>query len=86
MSGRATVVQTTTQAEGSTFVNSMLSEVSRSPGITPTVTRAAFANRTKDGVVDLDGTTLRRPRTPIRSPWLAPVIWGWSTSRATTTD
>jgi len=55
MSGRATVFQSDTQAEGSTFVNSMLSEVTRSTGVTATVTRAAFANHTSaDGVVDLD--------------------------------
>ena len=54
MSGRATVVQTTTQAEGSTFVNSFLSEISRSSGVGPTVARAALAGKTHDGVVDLD--------------------------------
>jgi uncharacterized membrane protein YvlD (DUF360 family) len=55
MGGRATVFQTDTQAEGSTFVNSMLSEVTRSTGVSATVARAAFANHTtRDGVVDLD--------------------------------
>ena len=54
MSGRATVVQTTTAGEGSTFVNAFLSEVTRSKGIGPAVARAALAGRTTDGVVDLD--------------------------------
>jgi uncharacterized membrane protein YvlD (DUF360 family) len=54
MAGRATVVQTTTQAEGSTFVNAFLSEITQSRGVGPTVARAALANKTRDGVVDLD--------------------------------
>jgi hypothetical protein len=54
MSGRATVIQTTTKAEGSTFVNAFLSEITQSSGVGPTVARAAFANKTHDGVVDLD--------------------------------
>jgi uncharacterized membrane protein YvlD (DUF360 family) len=54
MSGRATVVQTETQAEGSTFVNSFLSEITQSKGVGPSVARAALANRTHDGVVNLD--------------------------------
>src|SRR5262249_55818769 len=54
MGGRATVVQTQTRAEGSTFVNSFLSEVTRSSGVTPSVARTALASRTHDGVVDLD--------------------------------
>src|SRR3954453_3703861 len=54
MGGRATVVQTTTAGEGSTFVNAFLSEVTRSKGIGPAVARAALAGRTTDGVVDLD--------------------------------
>ncbi len=54
MGGRATVVQTTTTAEGSTFVNSFLSEITRSTGVGPSVARAALASRTTDGVVDLD--------------------------------
>ncbi len=61
MSGRATVVQTTTQAEGSTFVNSFLSEITRSRGVGPTVARAALASRTTDGVVDLDQEELPPP-------------------------
>ena len=43
MGGRATIVQTKTQAEGSTFVNSFLSEITRSQGVGPTVARAALA-------------------------------------------
>ncbi len=54
MGGRATVIQSETKAEGSTFVNSFLSEITRSTGVGPTVARAALASRTTDGVVDLD--------------------------------
>ena len=54
MGGRATVIQSATKAEGSTFVNSFLSEITRSTGVGPTVARAALASRTTDGVVDLD--------------------------------
>jgi hypothetical protein len=54
MGGRASVVQTTTAAEGSTFVNAFLSEVTRGHGAGPTVARAALASRTTDGVVNLD--------------------------------
>jgi hypothetical protein len=54
MGGRATVVQAKTQAEGSAFVNALLSEVTRSRGVGPSVARAALASRTTDGVVDLD--------------------------------
>ncbi len=54
MGGRATLVQTKTTAEGSTFVNSFLSEITRSKGVGPAVARAALAGSTTDGVVDLD--------------------------------
>ena len=54
MGGRATLVETTTKAEGSTFVNSFLSEITQSKGVGPTVARAALRSRTTDGVVDLD--------------------------------
>ena len=54
MSGRATLVETKTKAEGSTFVNSFLSEITQSKGVGPTVARAALASKTTDGVVDLD--------------------------------
>jgi hypothetical protein len=54
MGGRATLVQTTTKAEGSTFVNAFLSEITSSRGVGPTVARAALKSRTTDGVVDLD--------------------------------
>ncbi len=57
MSGRATVIQTATKAEGSVFVNSFLSEITRSQGVGPTVARAALKGRTTDGVVDLDAET-----------------------------
>ena len=61
MSGRATVMQTTTKAEGSTFVNSFLSEITRSQGVGPTVARAALAGKTHDGVVDLDDEEVPPP-------------------------
>jgi uncharacterized membrane protein YvlD (DUF360 family) len=54
MGGRATVIQAETHAEGSTFVNSMLSEVTRSSGVSGSVARVALAGQTADGVVDLD--------------------------------
>ncbi|MBV9601709.1 MAG: phage holin family protein [Chloroflexi bacterium] len=61
MGGRATVVQTETRAEGSTFVNSALSEVTHSSGVTASVARAALASRTTDGVVDLDEDEIPPP-------------------------
>ena len=61
MSGRATVMETTTKAEGSTFVNSFLSEITRSKGVGPTVARAALAGKTQDGVVDLDDEEIPPP-------------------------
>ena len=61
MSGRATVVQTETQAEGSTFVNSFLSEITQSKGVGPSVARAALANKTHDGVVNLDEEEIPPP-------------------------
>ena len=54
MSGRATLVETKTKGEGSAFVNSMLSEITQSRGVGPSVARAALASKTVDGVVDLD--------------------------------
>ena len=56
MSGRATVVETKTKGEGSAFVNSLLSEITQSKGVGPTVARAALASKTTDGVVDLDAS------------------------------
>jgi uncharacterized membrane protein YvlD (DUF360 family) len=61
MGGRATVIQTETRAEGSTFVNSALSEVTRTSGVTASVTRAALASKTTDGVVDLDKDDIPPP-------------------------
>ena len=61
MSGRATLVQAKTQAEGSVFVNSFLSEITRAKGVGPTVARAALAGSTVDGVVDLDHEELPPP-------------------------
>jgi uncharacterized membrane protein YvlD (DUF360 family) len=54
MSGRATLIQTKTKAEGSVFVNSFLSEITQSRGVGPSVARAALKGKTTDGVVDLD--------------------------------
>jgi hypothetical protein len=54
MSGRATLFQSKTRAEGSAFVNSFLSEITQSRGVGPSVARAALRNQTTDGVVDLD--------------------------------
>jgi uncharacterized membrane protein YvlD (DUF360 family) len=61
MGGRATVYQPEAQAEGSTFANSLLSEVTRSKGVGPTLARAALAGRTTDGVVDLDAEDVPPP-------------------------
>ena len=61
MSGRATLIQTKTKAEGSVFVNSFLSEITQSKGVGPTVARAAFASKTVDGVVDLDADEAPTP-------------------------
>jgi uncharacterized membrane protein YvlD (DUF360 family) len=55
MGGRATIVQSKTKAEGSTFVNALLSEITSANGVGPTVARAALASKTDaDGVVNLD--------------------------------
>ncbi len=56
MSGRATIIQSKTKAEGSVFVNAFLSEITQSKGVGPTVARAALASKTTDGVVDLDAS------------------------------
>ncbi len=61
MSGRATIIQAKTQGEGSTFVNSMLSEITRSKGVGPAVARVALQNSTTDGVVDLDHEEIPPP-------------------------
>ena len=61
MSGRATLVQSKTAGEGSTFVNAFLSEITRSEGVGPSVARAALANQTTDGVVDLDHEEIPPP-------------------------
>jgi uncharacterized membrane protein YvlD (DUF360 family) len=54
MGGRATIVQSKTKAEGSTFVNALLSEITSSKGVGPSVARAALSGKTTDGVVNLD--------------------------------
>ena len=64
MSGRATLFQPATQAEGSMFVNSLLSEVARSKGMGPAMARAALAGRMTDGVVDLDPDDVPPPADP----------------------
>ncbi len=61
MGGRATIVQSKTKAEGSTFVNAFLSEITSSKGVGPTVARAALAGRTTDGVVNLDDSEQEPP-------------------------
>ncbi len=61
MSGRATVVQVQGTGEGGASVNSFLSEVSQTGGVGGAVTRAAFASRTKDGVVDLEAPEIPPP-------------------------
>ncbi len=61
MGGRATVVESEVKAEGSAFVNSMLSEVTRAGGVSGAAARAAFASRTEDGVVNLDHEAVPPP-------------------------
>jgi hypothetical protein len=62
MGGRATVVQTEANAEGGAFVNSFLSEVTRSQGIGPAVARVALAGRTsEDGTVDVNAEEVPPP-------------------------
>ncbi len=61
MSGRATVFQTETQAEGSTFVNSFLSEVTKSTNVSGSVARVALAGKTTDGAVQIDDEELPPP-------------------------
>ncbi|HEX6868385.1 MAG TPA: alkaline phosphatase family protein, partial [Candidatus Limnocylindrales bacterium] len=62
MRGRATVVQTETLAEGSTFVNAFLSELTRTKGVGPAMARAALAGRTtSDGNVSLDEPEIPPP-------------------------
>ena len=53
--------QAETRAEGAAFVNSFLSEVTRTRGVGPAVARAAFAGRTTDGFVDLDAAEVSPP-------------------------
>jgi uncharacterized membrane protein YvlD (DUF360 family) len=61
MRGRATLVQQKTAGEGSTFVNSFLSEITRSKGVGPAVARAALSGSTTNGVVDLDKEEIPPP-------------------------
>jgi hypothetical protein len=62
MSGRATLIQAKTQGEGSTFVNSFLSEITRSKGVGPACPRRRLPTRRPIGVVDLDQEESRRRR------------------------
>src|SRR5262249_48959812 len=50
-----------TQAEGSTFVNSFLSEVTKSQNMSGSVARAALAGHTNDGAVQIDEEELPPP-------------------------
>ncbi len=61
MGGRATLFQSQTQAEGSMFVNSFLSEVTKSKNMSGTVARAALAGHTTDGSVQIDQEELPPP-------------------------
>ncbi len=54
MGGRATVVESETAAEGSTFVNAFLSEITRSSGVGP--------SRRAGGARQQDDRRRRRPR------------------------
>ena len=69
MGGRATVIQTKTTAEGGAFVNSFLSEVTRSQGHRPG-RRARGARRARRRTASSTSTrrTSRRPPTRRRSP------------------
>ena len=67
MGGRATVVQSKTKAEGSTFVNSFLSEITQSKGVGPT-RRACRAGEQDDATASSTSTTRGgAARSPIRS-------------------
>jgi uncharacterized membrane protein YvlD (DUF360 family) len=61
MDGRATLIEQKMQGEGSTSINALLSEITRSSGVGPAVARAAFGGQTSDGVVDLDEEETRPP-------------------------
>ena len=54
MGGRAVVAQTDSLAEGSAPVNALLSELIRSKGATAALARAATADRTSGGFVDVE--------------------------------
>ena len=62
MSGRAKVFQQKTAGEGSTFVNSFLSEITRSKGVRGRPSRGRPSpDSTTDGVVDLDHEEVTLP-------------------------
>jgi uncharacterized membrane protein YvlD (DUF360 family) len=54
MGGGATVAEQRSRGEGAAFTNTFLSEVVRSRGASASVARLALADRTSDGVVDID--------------------------------
>ncbi len=82
MGGRATVVQAKTQAEGSTFVNAFLSEITRSRGMGPRwpVRRWPAGPRTASSTSTR--RSRRRRRTSRRSRSSGPATLAWSTSPA----
>ena len=86
MSGRATILQAKTQAEGSTFVNSFLSEITQSKGVGPTVARAALDEQDdrRRRRPRRRGGAGRRSRTRRRSRSSARATSGWCGSPATT--
>ena len=84
MCGRATLVQAKTAAEGSTFVNSFLSEITRSKGVGPTVARAALAGRRRTASSTSTRRRSRRRPTSPRSRSSARATSGSSGSPATT--
>jgi hypothetical protein len=61
MNGRATLIEQKTAGEGSSSMNSLLSEISQAKGVGPAVARAAFGGQTRDGGVDLDEAEARPP-------------------------
>jgi uncharacterized membrane protein YvlD (DUF360 family) len=64
MGGRATLSEIQGTGEGGASVNSFLSEVTRTGGVSGAVTRAAFAGRMKDGVVDIESDEVTPPVDP----------------------
>jgi hypothetical protein len=61
MNGRATLIEQKTAGEGSTSMNSLLSEITQSSGVGPAMARVALGGQTSDGVVNLDEEEARPP-------------------------